>query len=44
MVKRAHAGQLNLARTIWGLRDNPRGQAAPARVTARVAFLKCRPG
>jgi replication initiation protein RepC len=23
MVKRAQAGQLNLARTIWGLRDNP---------------------
>ena len=32
MVKRAQAGQLNLARTIWGLRDNPQskgGSTAP---------------
>ena len=26
MVKRAQTGQLNLARTIWGLRENPRGR------------------
>jgi replication initiation protein RepC len=28
MVKRAQAGQLNLARTIWGLRDKPRAATA----------------
>ncbi len=27
MVKRARAGNLNLARTIWGLRENPRRRA-----------------
>ena len=27
MVKRAQAGNLNLARTIWGLRENPRQHA-----------------
>ena len=32
MVKRAKAGELNLARTLWGLRENPRRQAgAPPR-------------
>ena len=32
MVKRAQAGNLNLARTLWGLRENPRRQAgAPPR-------------
>ena len=30
MVKRAQAGQLNLARTIWGLRENPRGKGGSA--------------
>ncbi len=27
MVKRAEAGTLNLARTVWGLRENPKRQA-----------------
>jgi replication initiation protein RepC len=27
MVKRAEAGNLNLARTLWGLRENPRREA-----------------
>jgi replication initiation protein RepC len=36
MVKRAQAGNLNLARTIWGLRENPRRPAgAPARQNER---------
>jgi replication initiation protein RepC len=30
MVARAKAGNLNLARTIWGLRENPRRQAGAA--------------
>jgi replication initiation protein RepC len=41
MVTRAKAGNLNLARTIWGLRENPRRQAgAPGRQDqARGEFL-----
>jgi replication initiation protein RepC len=36
MVKRARAGNLNLARTIWGLRENPRRQAgSPPRQNGR---------
>lgn len=31
MVKRAQTGQLNLARTIWGLRENPHRQAGSPR-------------
>ncbi len=31
MVKRAQAGQLNLARTVWGLRENPGRQASVQR-------------
>jgi replication initiation protein RepC len=36
MVKRARAGNLNLARTIWGLRENPRRRAgSPPRPSER---------
>ncbi len=31
MVKRAQTGQLNLARTVWGLRENPGRQAGVPR-------------
>ena len=37
MVKRAQAGQLNLARTIWGLRENPRGEGGSAAARAPEA-------
>lgn len=41
MVKRAQSGQLNLARTVWGLRENPRGQASapPRQNRERREFL-----
>lgn len=41
MVKRAQSGQLNLARTVWGLRENPRGQtsAPPRQNRERREFL-----
>ena len=40
MVARAKAGNLNLARTIWGLRENPHGQIkAPSVVFERTEFM-----
>ncbi len=40
MVKRAQAGQLNLARTVWGLRENPGRQAGvPRQHRERREFL-----
>ena len=41
MVKRAQAGQLNLARTVWGLRENSGRQAGvpPRQNRERREFL-----
>lgn len=40
MVKRAQAGQLNLARTVWGLREKPNRQAGiPPQNHERREFL-----
>lgn len=40
MVKRAQAGQLNLARTVWGLRENPGRKAGiPPQNRERREFL-----